>query len=395
MTAPSRTVAAPASHDAIASTLAGGARVEVCIAGAGLAGMIAAYLLARERRSVMVIDEGPLGGPQIGAEVAQLAGVVESPYRELERCHGADGARGAAQGFVAAIDSIEAIVRRERIACEFERLDGYCVALGPDEADREVEAAAHAGMKDVERLDVPPVEGAAPTPCVRYPGQALLHPGKFVAGLARAISHEGGRIHCGVRTRAIEVGRIASLVTSAGHRVQADIVVTHGAVAPDRRARAAHAHVIGLRVPRGAVTRALYWDATTRRCARLRAQGMRSADVLLVAGRASEADDAAQYDALEAWAREHFPCAAEAVQRFPGETLHTADMFAFAGRDVADSESVYLSDASWGTAMTRAVIAGMVIRDFVEGTRADAGELDLPAATYTGASHAATPRELA
>src|SRR5690349_7005189 len=37
-------------------------RTNVCIIGAGIAGLTTAYLLAREGKSVIVLDDGPIGG---------------------------------------------------------------------------------------------------------------------------------------------------------------------------------------------------------------------------------------------------------------------------------------------------------------------------------------------
>ena len=147
------------SNDLLAPPLIGGARVDVCIVGAGLAGMIAAYLLARERRSVMVIDDGPIGGVQGGFEAAHLASVIERPYALLEARHGASGAKLAAQSYAAAIDTLESIARREHIACEFERLDGYLFAApgdAPDTIECEYEAARQAGVHGVEMVQRAP-----------------------------------------------------------------------------------------------------------------------------------------------------------------------------------------------------------------------------------------------
>jgi ribulose 1,5-bisphosphate synthetase/thiazole synthase len=44
------------------STLTENAHADVCIIGAGIAGMTTAYLLTREGRSVIVIDDGPVAG---------------------------------------------------------------------------------------------------------------------------------------------------------------------------------------------------------------------------------------------------------------------------------------------------------------------------------------------
>ena len=360
----------------IAPPLSGGARVDVCIAGAGLAGLVAAYMLARDKRSVMVLEEGLLGGPEAPAEVAHLASRIEQPFATLERVHGAEGARLAAQSYAAAIDTLEAIVRREHIACDFERLDGYRFASPGDTRDdleAEVEAAWRAGMTDVELVSEPPVEGGLPGPCVRYPAQAQLQPQKLATGLGRAIAREGGRVHCEVRAHSVESGRPSSLLTVAGHRIEADVIVMPSSpLAPPRIA-----HVLGVRVPRGSVTRAVYWEHTLggTRFARLR-PGAALGEVLLVGGTADE-------DGLADWARARFPRSSEILQRFSGEAPRATDLFAFVGEGRSASDSVYLGASGWGTAMTRIAIAGMAIRDFVEAAHSASPADPGPSACYT------------
>jgi glycine/D-amino acid oxidase-like deaminating enzyme len=389
-----RSASAPAStSQLLAPPLTQGARAEVCIVGAGLAGMIAAYYLCREKRSVMILDEGPIGGVQAGFEAAHLASVIEKPYSVLEGFHGTQAARVAAQSHAAAIDTIEAIVRREHIACEFERLDGYFFA-GPggrrDKAELEFEAARRAGVDGVELLSAAPVDGVDWGPVVRYPGQAQFHPIKLLAGLARAIVRDGGRIHCGVRAKSIHAGRPATLVTSAGHRIEANaIVATHPLRADGRlEARPAPrmAHLIGLKIARGSITRALYWDTSEpTRCARLRSHGSGAGEVLLVGGEDPPGEEnhaAFEYYALEEWARRRFPGAGEVVQRFTGQAVQAPDVFAFASRADCDSDSVYVSTGDWGTAMTRATIAGLVVKDFIGGADLPWAELYMPTACY-------------
>lgn len=363
---------------ATAPTLGGGARVEVCIAGAGLAGMIAGYLLARDKRSVMVLEEGALGGPSFGGEMAHLAALPDSSCAALVEGEGLDAARVAMQGFAAAIDALEAIVRREHIACDFERLDGFALlARSMIERQREVDAATKAGFKGVEAVDL----------AVRYPGHALLHPGKLAQGLARAIAHQGGRMHCGLRSRAIEGRPVPAILTSAGHRVQADVVVAPAASNASAPPPAAQA--LAFRVPRGAITRALYWDEAARYCAGLRAQGMRTSDVLLVAGRPKSPGD------LEAWAREHFPCVAEVLQRFSADVVRSPPAFAFTGRDLDDGARVYATGTLWASPITRAAIGALVIKDAIDGSRTAGREPHGPSACYTGVARQAHAQEFA
>ncbi len=386
--------------------LTGGANVDVCLVGAGLAGMIAAYLLARDKRSVMVLEGGPLGGVHGGMDAAHVASVVEAPYSVLEAQRGADGARVAAQSYGAAVDVIESIVRREHIACEFERLDGYWRAGDRDDVgalEQEHRAAQRAGVEGVELVRERAAPGSGWGPCVRYPGQAHFHPTRFLAGLARAIVREGGRVHCGVQPRALEAAQPACLVTSAGHRIGARTVVSTQPLRPGSRlsARAAPriAHAVGLRVARGTITRALYWEsAQPARWARLRSHGTGAGEVLMVGGEdppGEEDHTAYRYLELERWARERFPQAGEVVQRFTGQVVEALDVFAFTSRGDGDSETVYVPAGDWGTAMTRATIAALVLKDFVDGAELPSAELYVPEACNAAHRASQLARELA
>ena len=59
------------------------------------------------------------------ATTAHLVNALDDRFFELEWYHGERGSRLAAESHLAAIDRVESIVSRERIACDFIRLDGY------------------------------------------------------------------------------------------------------------------------------------------------------------------------------------------------------------------------------------------------------------------------------
>ncbi|HET9662644.1 MAG TPA: FAD-dependent oxidoreductase, partial [Burkholderiales bacterium] len=108
---------------------------DVCIVGAGIAGLTTAYCLAREGRSVIVLDDGPIGGGETSRTTAHLVNALDDCYHELESLHGKDGARLAAESHTAAIDEIERIVAEIDIKCDFLRLDGYLFAAEEDDAE--------------------------------------------------------------------------------------------------------------------------------------------------------------------------------------------------------------------------------------------------------------------
>jgi len=99
--------------------------------GAGIAGMTTAYLLGRNGKRVIVLDDGPIAGGETSRTAAHLSWALDDFHSKIERMHGAEGARLAAESHMAAVERIESIVREERIECDFERLDGYWFAEDP------------------------------------------------------------------------------------------------------------------------------------------------------------------------------------------------------------------------------------------------------------------------
>ena len=124
-------------------------RTDVCIIGAGIAGLSTAYLLGREGRSVVVLDDGLIGGGMTGRTTAHLTNAFDDRYVEMEKVHGAEASRLTAESHTAAIQKISEIVASEKIDCDFEWLDGFLFAATPDEVDLlndELAAAHRAGL---------------------------------------------------------------------------------------------------------------------------------------------------------------------------------------------------------------------------------------------------------
>ncbi|MBD0319527.1 MAG: FAD-binding oxidoreductase, partial [Gemmatimonadetes bacterium] len=247
--------------------LKGGAEADVCVVGAGLAGMTTAYLLAREGKKVIVLDDNGIGGGETGQTTAHLASAQDDYYHVLEKMHGEDGAKLIYQSHQAAVDRIGEIATAEGISCDYEHLDGYFF-LGPDDTPEllheELDAARRAGAQ-VELVDRLPIRSFDSGPGLRFARQGQFHPLKYLEGLARCIQRDGGRIH--TRNHVLEVdGGDRPAARGEGFEVRAGAVVVatnspindrvtiHTKQAPYRT------YVIGARVERGAVSLGLYWD---------------------------------------------------------------------------------------------------------------------------------------
>src|SRR5687768_1762078 len=136
------------------SPLTADTSADVCIVGAGISGLTTAYLLTQVGKSVVVLDDGAIGSGMTGVTTAHLVNALDDRFFDLERLHGERGARLAAESHTAAIDRIENIVARERISCDFVRLDGYLFrAPEHDEEylDRELAATHRAGLHHVTK----------------------------------------------------------------------------------------------------------------------------------------------------------------------------------------------------------------------------------------------------
>src|SRR5262245_52695721 len=94
--------------------------VDVLIAGAGITGITAAYLLTRAGRSVALIDKERCLGGETSFTTAHLTCVTDTRLSELVKTFGRNHAQAAWDAQLAAIDTIDRITGREQIKCQFD-----------------------------------------------------------------------------------------------------------------------------------------------------------------------------------------------------------------------------------------------------------------------------------
>ena len=364
------------------------ATADVCVIGAGIAGLTTAYLLAKEGRSVIVLDDGRPGGGQTGVTTAHLSYEIDDSYVEMLRLHGQEGARLAYESHRSAIDRIEAISQLEGMQCDFERVSGYLFPAeghGASEIEKELEAARSAGVP-VQRLSAPPVHGFYAGACLHFPRQAQFHPLKYLSGLAAAFVRLGGSLHVGTRATEVTGGQTATVSTQDGRRITAAAVVVatnvpfNDTLAIHLKQAPYHTYAIAARVPPGTITHALYWDtADPYHYVRLQrvtnkelgGDSTDPVDLLIVGGEdheAGQAQDAERpFSALENWMREHFSGVREVEYRWSGQIIETQDGLAFIGRSPFDGDNVYVATGDSGMGMTHGTIAGILITDLIAG----------------------------
>lgn len=362
---------------------------DVCVVGAGIAGLTVAYLLIKAGKRVVVLEDKEISGGQTGRSTAQLGNWCDDEYGRIESMHGARAAQITAESLTRAIDELERIVKAENIDCDFERLDAYLFMPSPADDPQplldELEASRRAGLHNGERVERAPLKDFDTGPALKITGQAQFDPLRYANGLAGAIRAGGGEIFTGTPVKTVESagdGQKVRVTTKDDKTVTADhaVVATNSPindmVAMHTKQSPYRTFVVGLQVPHGSVEKALYWDlADPYHYVRL--QAMPDEDnagyaVLIVGGedhKTGQADDAQdRYQALEDWARERFPQAGKVVYQWSGQVFEPVDGIAFIGRNPADADNVFIVTGDSGQGTSYGTIAGLLIRDLILGT---------------------------
>lgn len=352
---------------------------DVVVIGAGIAGLSTAYELARFGQSVVVIDRGKIGTGMTARTTAHLASALDDFYSELIKVRGEDEARLYHDSQVAAINRIEAICRDEGIEADFARVDGFLFPAVTDhqpDLEQEYDACRSIGV-NVEWAERAPVPGMDTGGCLRFPNQGRCHPTKYLAGLARAITANGGRIYADTAfVSDSEADDGVEITTENGPIIRAKSAVfatnspTNDKVAIHSKQLPFRTYVIAGRVPKGSVPDALVWD-TLEAYHYVRIQPLGPGEDLLIVGgedhkSGEENDMDARLAALEQWTRERYPSFTTADYRWSGQALEPIDFMPFSGRNPG-SDNIYVHTGDSGQGITNGVAGSLTIMPLIIG----------------------------
>jgi glycine/D-amino acid oxidase-like deaminating enzyme/nitrite reductase/ring-hydroxylating ferredoxin subunit len=367
-----------------APALTGDLVSDVCVVGAGIAGLTTAYLLAKAGRQVVVIDhaESP-GGGETRYTTAHLSSVIDDRFQEVARVRGSDAARLAQESHAAAIDRIEANVKAEGIDCGFRRLEGHLFPAPGDEKviEKEYEAAKAAGCV-VEKLPEVSIPSLGKGPCLRFANQGTFEPSRYMAGLWAAANRLGVTFYGRTRATDVTAGPPAEVETGHG-KVRANAVVVasntpfYTRVAMHTKVAPYQTYAVAGPIPRGSVPDGLFWDTLDPYhyirliTARDRGEPDAAMDLLLVGGAdhktGQDPDPGRRWDDLERWTRERFPQLGQVTHRWSGEVMETLDGLGYIGADPTGMKNVFLATGDSGMGMTHGTIAGILLTDLILG----------------------------
>ena len=326
--------------------LAGDLEVDVAIVGAGLTGLVAAWLLTEAGKRVAVLEQGRIVSGETGHTTAHVTELVDTRYHVIERDFGREGAqpRGAIEPRRDRLDRAHVPDARDRVrlraragvslhrARERHRLPAEGVRRRrPRGRARGVRAGGAAAVPDGRRA-ARGATGAVPPAAV--PAAASPSASSRAAGSIFELTHMTG----------VTDGEPCEVETRSGHGARAR---RHR-----RRQRAgeqlggAHheaagvPHVCDRRARRGRpIPRGLYWD-TDDPYHYTRTQPTDEGEVLIIGGEdhktGTETETLQRFESLLDYARSHFGVE-QADYRWSGQIIEPVDGLPFIGLNTASA----------------------------------------------------------
>jgi glycine/D-amino acid oxidase-like deaminating enzyme len=207
--------------------------VDVCVIGSGIAGITTAYFLAKCGKKVALIEKRTLAESVTAHTTAFITSIIDTNLVDMEKMVGRNGVKQVLASGETAINTIEQIVQKENIGCEFTRVPHYSIAYtykGFDtfKEDEKLLLSLGYATKILPNSHFPFTNRGS----VEMPAQAKFHPMKYLHELRNKAVALG--VACFEHTEAdyIEGGEIdkdVKIAVRGGHMITAKqvVIATH------------------------------------------------------------------------------------------------------------------------------------------------------------------------
>ena len=345
-------------------------KTDVLVIGAGIAGILTAYMLKQKGREVVVIDAAEIASGNTKNTTAKITSQHDLIYSKLITEFGEEKARQYAKANELAIKKYKEIIEDKRIECDFEEKPAYVYSSNEiDVLKEEAEAAKNLGIdaEFVEKANLPfKINGA-----VKFNNQAQFNPLKFLKGISNElVIYEN--------TRALEI-KENLVVTSGGNITAKNIVVaTHYPImnAPGYYFMKMHqerSYVLALE--NTSEIDGMYIDLNKE------GYSFRTYNNLLLLGgishRTGENEEGGSYDELRKVAKRLYPKAKEKYY-WSAQDCMTIDGIPYIGRYSSETPNIYVATGfnKWG--MTSSMVSAMIISDMILEKENDFSEIFSP-----------------
>lgn len=372
------------SYPAVDSNL----QCDVCVVGAGIAGITTAYLLGKSGKRVIVVDDGPVAGGQSQRTTGHLSFILRERFFDLENYFGTQKAKIAVESHRAAIDFINSVISEHKIDCDFSMQKAY-LFLSPNQnseiIEKELQAVKRLGLpgKKVPRA---PLEGVDTGLAICFSDHAQFHPLKYINSLSDIIESQGNKIYCNTHINSIKREKNYILSTNNNHFIEAShvVIATNSPINnrffPHLKQAAYRTYVIAGKIPEKDVPLGLFYDTLDPYHYFRTHRNRQGEEILIVGGEdhrtAEERNIEQRYRELEYWTEQRFP-RFKLINRWSGQVTESIDGLGFIGR-AKNNQELYIITGDSGNGLTHGTIGALLINDLIDGKASPWQELYNP-----------------
>jgi glycine/D-amino acid oxidase-like deaminating enzyme/nitrite reductase/ring-hydroxylating ferredoxin subunit len=361
--------------------------VDVLVVGAGITGITAAYLLKRAGCNVALVEKDRCLGGETSFTTAHITCVTDEALSDLVKNFGRDHAQAVWDSKLAAIETIDRIVWREQIKCQFDWVPAYLFnpsaeTYRPEQEGNALDLQHEADLANELGFDAEFVKNIPlfNRPAVRFDNQAKFHPRKYLVALLRLIcSGKGCQVFEGTEIEDIE-GTPITATTTDGHRIHCEhvLIATHvplqgksgllPATFLQSKIMPYNTYVIGGWVPRGTVPEALFWDSGDP-YDYLRVDRRHDHDFIIFGGEDHKTGHIEQttdcFARLEQRLKQLLP-EISVTHKWSGQVIESNDGLPYIGET---AERQYVATGYAGNGMTFGTLSAMMFADHVSGEK--------------------------
>lgn len=356
---------------------------EVCIIGAGIAGVTAAYALAQAGVKVIVIEGSKITSGTTGFTTAKITAQHGIIYDELIQTFGKTTARQYFDANQQAREQIQKWVQELSIDCDFEERHAVLYAqTSQGVAQLHTEKAAY------DKLGIPGDLSTAidelPFPVsetLSLPNQAQFHPVKYINALVKESQNLGVTFYENTRASSLKDNDEITIETTDGNKITAkQVLVTSHFPFNDKdglyfsKLSPQRSYAVCVRVPDQHMN-GMYINVEKPTRSIRTAIGDHGESYVIVGGeghKAGQFEDAThddstveRYETLVQFAKQHFTVQSIDTH-WSAQDLETLDRIPYIGEMTSGMPHVFVATgfAKWG--MTNGTAAGLLLADLAQ-----------------------------